>query len=238
MILKNKRILIVVAHPDDIEFRYAGSVAKWIQEGNEVEYCVATSGDKGFNSSGKESLSRKERQDIRESEQISAAKIVGVKKVHFLKFPDGELENNASLRKEIVKLIRIFKPEIVVSGDPSMNSFDSFPGYHSDHRSIATAVFDSLYPACGNENFFPELISEENLKPFTPKLAMLGNSDNADTWTDIEDFFDIKMKALACHKSQIEDIQEIIPRIKDRSKENGKSAGLNFAESFRTLELP
>tara|TARA_A100001037_G_scaffold306191_1_gene349770 strand:- start:11202 stop:11936 length:735 start_codon:yes stop_codon:yes gene_type:complete len=238
VILKNKKILIVVAHPDDIEFRYAGSVAKWIHDQNEVEYCIATSGEKGFNSNGKEILSCEKRQEIRESEQISAAEVVGVKRIHFLKFPDGELENNAFLRKEIVKLIRIFKPQIVVSGDPSMNSYDSFPGYHSDHLAIAAAVFESLYPACGNENFFPELISEEKLMPFTPKLAMFGNSQNADTWTDIEDFFEIKMKALACHKSQIEDIQEIIPRIMERSKEYGKQAGLNFAESFRTLELP
>lgn len=236
--MKNKKILIIVAHPDDIEFRYAGSAAKWIQNGCDVEYCIATSGDKGFNRTGKESLSIEKRQNVRETEQLCAAEIVGVKKVHFLKFPDGELENNKFLRKEIVRLIRIFKPEIVVSGDPSMNSYDSFPGYHGDHRSIAAAVFDSLYPACGNENFFPELISEEGLFPFTPKIAMFGNSGNADTWTDIEDFFDLKMKALACHKSQIEDIEEIIPRIKERSKEYGKQAGLNYAESFRTLELP
>lgn len=236
--MKNKRILIVVAHPDDIEFRYAGSVAKWIQNHCEVQYCLATSGDKGFDSNGQEHLSREKRQKTRESEQLSAAKVVGVKKVHFLKFPDGELENNAFLRKEIVRIIRIFKPEIVVSGDPSMNSFDSFPGYHSDHRAVATAVFDSLYPACGNENFFPELISEEKLYPFSPKMAMFGNFENADTWTDIEDFFDIKIKALACHKSQIKDIEEIIPRIRNRSEENGKSVGLKCAESFRTLELP
>ncbi len=228
----------MVAHPDDIEFRYAGSVAKWIQNRCEVEYCLATSGDKGFDSTEKEHFSIEKRQKIRELEQLSAAEIVGVKKVHFLKFPDGELENNQFLRKEIVRIIRIFKPEIVVSGDPSMNSFDSFHGYHSDHRAIATAVFDSLYPACGNENFFPDLISEEELYPFSPKMAMFGNFENADTWTDIEYFFDIKMKALACHKSQIKDIEEIIPRIKNRSEENGKPVGLKCAESFRTLELP
>jgi len=228
----------VVAHPDDIEFRYAGSVAKWIQNGCIIEYCLATSGEKGFHNSQKEHLSLVKRQKIREFEQLSAAKIVGVKKVHFLKFADGELENNIFLRKEIVRIIRKFKPEIIVSGDPSMDSFDSFPGYHSDHRSISIAVFDSLYPASGNKNFFPELISEEELYPFTPKMVMFGNFENADTWTDIEDFFDIKMKALACHKSQIENIEDIIPMMRKRSKENGKSAGLNCSESFRTLELP
>lgn len=228
----------MVAHPDDIEFRYAGSVAKWIQNGCIIEYCLATSGEKGFHNSQKEHLSLVKRQKIREFEQLSAAKIVGVKKVHFLKFADGELENNIFLRKEIVRIIRKFKPEIIVSGDPSMDSFDSFPGYHSDHRSISIAVFDSLYPASGNKNFFPELISEEELYPFTPKMVMFGNFENADTWTDIEDFFDIKMKALACHKSQIENIEDIIPMMRKRSKENGKSAGLNCSESFRTLELP
>ena len=228
----------MVAHPDDIEFRYAGSLAKWIQNGCIIEYCLATSGEKGFHNSQKEHLSLVKRQKIREFEQLSAAKIVGVKKVHFLKFADGELENNIFLRKEIVRIIRKFKPEIIVSGDPSMDSFDSFPGYHSDHRSISIAVFDSLYPASGNKNFFPELISEEELYPFTPKMVMFGNFENADTWTDIEDFFDIKMKALACHKSQIENIEDIIPMMRKRSKENGKSAGLNCSESFRTLELP
>ena len=142
--MKNKRILIIVAHPDDIEFRYAGSAAKWIQNGCNVEYCIATSGDKGFNRTGKESLSIEKRQNLRETEQLCAAEIVGVKKVHFLKFSDGELEYNKSLRKDIVRLIRIFKTEI----------------------------------------------------------------------------------------------KEIIPRIKERSKEYGKQAGLNYAESFRTLELP
>jgi len=235
--MDHQTILIIAAHPDDIEFRCAGSAALWVRQGRRVEYCLCTSGEKGFNGNGWRRFSAEERRAIRETEQRAAAAAVGAAAVHFLRHPDGELRNIPELRRDLVRLMRRLKPGLVVSGDPSMDAYDSFYGYHSDHRAAAQAVFDALYPAVGNEHFFPELL-EEGLEPHRPKEAYFGHPARADVWVDIAETFDIKMEALACHKSQIEDIGEIIPRMREWAKRSGEGGGLECAEAYRRLEVP
>ena len=156
--MDHQNILIIAAHPDDIDFRASGSAALWTREGRRVEYLVATSGEKGFSGNGH--LSIEERQAIREREQRTAAAAAGVEQVHFLRHPDGELSNTAELRRDMVRVMRQVKPDLVLSDDPANDAYDSFYGYHSDHRAIGQAVFDALYPAVGNENYFPELLSD------------------------------------------------------------------------------
>ncbi len=234
--MDHQSILIIAAHPDDIDFRSSGSAALWTRQGRRVAYVVATSGEKGFNGNGK--LSIEERQAIREGEQRAAAAAAGVEQVHFLKHPDGELANTPELRRDLVRVMRQVKPDLIVSGDPSLDAYDSFYGYHSDHRAIAQATFDALYPAVGNENFFPELL-KESLEPHRPKEAYFsGRGATLNVWVDIAETFEAKLRALACHKSQIADIKEIEPRLREWSREMGKEKGLACAECYRRLEVP
>jgi LmbE family N-acetylglucosaminyl deacetylase len=235
--MDHEKILAIAAHPDDLEFRCAGSAALWNREGRHVEYVVCTSGEKGFGGNGGPSLSNEERWAIRESEQRAAAEVVGVRAVHFLRHPDGELANTPALRRDLVRIMRKVKPGLIISDDPAKDAYDSFYGYHSDHRAVAQAAFDALYPAVGNANFFPELI-EEGLEPFSPKEAFFGGRGILDTWFDIAETFDLKMKALACHKSQIDDIEELIPRMREWAKTTGEAGGIECAEGFRSLEVP
>jgi LmbE family N-acetylglucosaminyl deacetylase len=235
--MEHEKILAIAAHPDDLDFRIAGSAALWGREGRHVEYVVCTSGEKGFSNFEGPHLSYEERWDIRESEQRAAAEVVGVRAVHFLRHPDGELANTLALRRDLVRMMRQAKPDLVISDDPAKDAYDSFYGYHSDHRAVAQAAFDALYPAAGNENFFPELI-EEGLEPFSPKEAFFGGRGTLDTWFDIAETFDLKMKALACHKSQIDDIEKLIPQMREWARANGEGGGIECAEGFRSLEVP
>ena len=129
------------------------------------------------------------------------------------------------------------KPNLVISDDPAKDAYDSFYGYHSDHRAIGQAVFDALYPAVGNKNFFPELI-EEGLEPHKPQEAYFGTRDRPDTWIDISETFELKVKALACHKSQIPNIEIILPDLRDWCRRSGEAKGLECAECFRSLKVP
>ena len=235
--MDHKKILVIAAHPDDIDFRCAGSIALWSQEGRHVEYLVCTSGEKGFSGSGASALSIDERREIREKEQRAAAETVGAKTVHFLRHTDGELANTAELRRDLVRVMRQVKPDLVISDDPARDAYDSFYGYHSDHRAIGLAAFDALYPAVGNENFFPELLAD-GFEPHRPKEVFFGSREKMNTWFDITNTFELKTKALACHKSQIADIKELIPRLREWAKETGKEKGYSYAEGFRCLEMP
>ena len=235
--MDHEKILVIAAHPDDIDFRCAGSVALWSREGRHVEYVVCTSGEKGFNGNGASTLSIEERRKIRETEQRAAAETVGTKAVHFLRHTDGELANTTELRRDLVRVMRQVKPDLVISDDPARDAYDSFYGYHSDHRAIGFAAFDALYPAVGNENFFPQLLAE-GFEPHRPKEVFFGSREKMNTWFDITETFDLKTKALACHKSQIPDINEITPRLKEWAGLTGKEKGYEYAEGFRSLEFP
>ncbi len=233
----HQNILIIAAHPDDIEFRSAGSVAKWVREGRRVEYCLATSGDKGVNGPESRTMTIEEKQAIREREQREAAAVVGVSQIHFLRHTDGEVRNTTELRRDLVRVMRACKPELVIADDPANDAFDSFYGYHSDHRAVARAAFDALYPAVGNENYFPELLAE-GLEPHKPREAYFKTIRGSDTWIDITDTFDLKVKALHCHKSQLDESEDLITHLRNWAKRSGEAGGLECAESCRRMEVP
>ncbi len=235
--MEHQKILIICAHPDDIEFRSAGSAAKWVREGRRVEYCLATSGDKGVNGPESRRMTIEEKRAIRESEQRAAAAVVGVEHVHFLRHTDGEVRNTTELRRDLVHVMRECKPDLVIADDPANDAFDSFYGYHRDHRAVAKAVFDALYPAVGNANFFPELLAE-GLEPHNPREVYFKTIRGADTWVDITDTFDLKIKALKCHKSQVKDFEELVPHLRNWAKRSGEEGGLECAESYRRMEVP
>ncbi len=227
------RILLIAAHPDDIDFLMAGSVAVWTQTGITVAYCIATSGEKGFSVS----LPLEERIKTREEEQRAAGEILGVEQITFLGMPDGELENSKELKKAIVAEIRSFKPDVVVTADPASRNFSNFAGSHSDHRVLAEAAFDSIYPAAGNPFYYPELL-ELNLQPFNIKEALFGNPPSPDFYVDITKTFSLKMEALYCHKSQVSSLNDLGNDMRKWGSRIGEPMDIPIAEGYRRLFQP
>lgn len=227
-----KIFLLFAAHPDDGDFASAGTVAKLTNEGNTVIYCIVTNGEKGVHNVN---FSKEVMVRMREDEQRAAAKVLGVHDVIFLCQIDGELENTKELRRKLVRVMRQVKPDIVISGDPGNCRFDGFGRFHRDHRVVAEAVFDSMYPALGSEAFFPELAGDENLLPHQIQEAWFSNPDRPNRFVNIERMLKKKIEALACHDSQISDRQAMEKRVKERAREMGKKAKIAYAEGFRRL---
>ena len=145
-------ILVVTAHPDDAEFGVAGTVARWTQEGKQVAYVVCTNGDKGTSD---RSLKPKQLAAIRKREQEAAAKVLGVREVRFLGYPDQELEDTSEFRKQIVRMIRIYRPRIVVTSDPYRRYL-----WHRDHRIAGQVTLDAVFPYSRDHLAYPDLLEE------------------------------------------------------------------------------
>jgi len=231
--MKNKKIMVISAHPDDLDFGCSGTIAT-LSKDNKICYVICTSGEKGFKN---KELTDQEKMDTREKEQRDAAKVVGVSEAVFLRQKDGEVENTPQLRKEIVKQIRIFKPNVLFAQDPAMHKFDNFYRYHPDHRAVAHAVFDAVYPAVGNHLFFPELLKEGHHPHQLEEIYFFG-TDSPNYWVDITPVLNLKIRALASHKSQIKDISQVEPFIKERCKAAANGQGMDYAECFRRLPIP
>jgi LmbE family N-acetylglucosaminyl deacetylase len=227
-----KSALVIVAHPDDIEFSSAGTIARWVQAGTQVAYVLCTSGEVGI---AKEGMTKEKATKIREQEQLAAAEIVGVKDVTFLREPDGMLQPTLELRKKLVREIRRFKPEIVICGDPTIVWAGDTYINHPDHRAAATAALDAIFPAAGQPNLFEELRSE-NLTAHKPRKVYVNGWDGTDLFVNIEDTIDIKVAALRAHKSQMED-WDPEPRIKEWAAERGQGKEMAYAEGFRVVTL-
>lgn len=242
--LQPKVILAVGAHPDDIDIGCSGTVAKWIKEGGEAYYLVLTDGSKG---SEDLKISNKKLIKIRRSEQQKAANILGVKKVFFLNFIDGELQNTPVLKKQIVKIIRQIKPTKVICWDPALYYDESrmFVN-HPDHRVAGEATMDSVYPFARNARTFPELL-DEGLEPHVVEELLIMNFSKANYFVDISATIDKKLQALACHKSQFANLEKFFEMIRKmnermfllRNKKAGQKAKpkIGYAEGFVRITL-
>ena len=224
--------MVIVAHPDDIEFSSAGTVARWINNGARVAYVLCTSGEVGIAEAG---MTKEKAAKIREKEQLAAAEIVGVKDVFFLREPDGMLQPTLDLRKKIVRQIRRFKPEIVISGDPTIVWAGDTYINHPDHRAAATAALDAIFPAAGQPNLFEEL-EEEGITAHKPRKVYVSGWSGSDLFVNIEDTIDLKITALRAHKSQMKD-WDPEPRIKEWAAERGQGKEMAYAEGFRVVTL-
>ena len=226
------RIAVIVAHPDDAEFGCAGSVARWVREGAQVAYVIATNGDKG---SGDRTMTAERLTPIREAEQRKAAEVLGVEPVIFLGYRDGELEDAPSLRRDVVRAIRRLRPQRVVTQNPlrTLNPY----GSHRDHRTIAGVVVDAVYPMARDHLYFPELIAE-GLDPWKVREVYLMGHDEPDVWVDISETLDVKLKALVCHQSQVGQWESVETRVRERAQEIGRPKGLPLAEAFCRIKLP
>jgi LmbE family N-acetylglucosaminyl deacetylase len=223
-----KRALVVVAHPDDAEFLCGGSVAKLCAEGWEVNYILTTSGDMGTRD---DKMSRPALAAIREKEQVEAATVLGVKEVVFLRYPDGFYEDTAESRGKIVREVRRLKPDLVITWDPYRTSFT-----HRDHRLTGQSTIDALYPLARNPLGYPEHLLE-GLEVHRVNEVWLAGSPNPDHYVDVSDTFDIRIKALRKHKSQIggAPIGGLRKRLRDRLREVAKDQEFELAEAFRRI---
>ena len=230
--MKGKIILAVGAHPDDLDFGCAGTIAKWIKEGAIAYYLICTKGNKGSNNPR---MTSKRLTKIRKKEQIEAAKILGIKEVFFLNHEDSELENDLELKEEITRIIRKIRPSIVFTLDPLM-IYSTKRGYinHPDHRSCGQAVLDAIYPLSRDRLTFPHH-QKRGLKPHKVKEIYLINFDEQDTFFDIRSTIHLKIKALSKHQSQVS--KETLERVKGRASQTGKIKGYKLAEGFKRVIL-
>ena len=224
--------MVLVAHPDDAEFGCGGSVAKWVREGKEVTYVILTNGDKG---SSDRAMTAERLAKIREEEQANAALTLGVKRVRFLRYPDGELEDTRELRRDVTAEIRRWRPERLVIQNPfrTLNLYAS----HRDHRIAAGIALDCVYPLARDHLSFPELLAQ-GLEPHKVREVYLMWWENPEVIVDITDTMDLKLKALACHASQMGDWASVEARVRERAAEAGKAGGFAYAETFNRIVIP
>ena len=218
-----KTLLVVSAHPDDMEFGCSGTVYKLIKKGYEAILVVATNGESGFKQAHKP---KKERVKIREEEQKKAAKILGFKKVIFLHEKDGHLENSLSFRTKLVSIIKEYKPNLVFTFDPANRNFESLNLNHRDHRAVGEAVFDSVFASKNKFLFSGEQHKVDNLFFF--------GSHNPNHKENITKFLNVKMKALKPHKSQFPDFNKVEKRVKEYLLDKSEK---KYFEKFRVVEV-
>jgi LmbE family N-acetylglucosaminyl deacetylase len=197
-----KEILVILAHPDDPEFFLGGTIARWVAERHTVRYVLLTKGEKG---AVDQSISPGELSVLRVQEQNDAANVLGVKSVEFLDYFDGEILPDLEMRQQIVRAIRKYRPNILVTCDPGLlfPRIDSIN--HPDHRYTGLVVLDAVFPAAGNRLYFPQLL-EEGLLPHEVDEVWLSLTGRPNVLLDVTKYWQKKISALRCHKSQIVDL--------------------------------
>ncbi len=229
-----KRVTVIMAHPDDPDFSCAGTCARWAAEGHHITYVIITNGDKG---SDDRDLPGEQLAATREIEQRAAADILGVKDVVFMRQPDGMLVPNLELRREIVRVIRRLKPDILICQDPTTWFVGREYINHPDHRASGQVVLEALFPASRNHRMFPELL-DEGLEPHRVEEVYVATSKESDTFIDITPYMDIKIQALRAHVSQMGD-WDPDEAVRNWNREDGKRADppVEYAEDFRYFKL-
>ncbi len=229
-----ERILVVSAHPDDVDFGLAGSVAKWTAEGIDVSYCIVTDGDAGGDDLA---LPRKEMARIRRVEQTAAAATVGVTDLRFLGHPDGRLQPTIELRRDLSRVIRSVRPQRVVCQSPE-RIWERVYASHPDHLAAGEAAVSAVYPDSRNPFAHPELLAD-GFEPWTvPELWLMAHP-SVDVYVETTDTIDKKIAALQCHKSQIPDPAGLDQRMREWGAMIGARAGLpdgRLAEAFKAID--
>ena len=227
-----QKILVILAHPDDPEFFVGGTLSIWAKEGHEISYCLLTKGDKGINEQFKGS---KDIRKLRIDEQNEAAKVIGAKNITFLDYEDGYLTPSLELRKDVARAIRMEKPDIVVTCDPTNYYMRDSYINHPDHRAAGQVVIDAVFPAAQNELFFPELMTEEHLAPHHVKEVWISLPKEPNIFVDITDTWDIKINALLKHASQVGDKDKFLERMRTRRTEDSTDENPRYEEMFRRI---
>jgi LmbE family N-acetylglucosaminyl deacetylase len=230
-----RRVMAIYAHPDDPEFFSGGTLVKWALEGKELIYVLATSGDKGTDDPA---MTAQRLIEIREAEQRAAAQVTaGVPcTMIFLRYADGELEPNMALRRALTRVIRIQKPDIVVTNDPATRWFDSGSVNHPDHRAIGDATLNAVYPSARDRHTFVELWRDEKLEPHKVRHVYLAGTRDPNEKVNITDVLDRKIAAICEHKSQVKDSEALAKRQRDNI-DPAFAPEKVYTEAFRVLTL-
>jgi LmbE family N-acetylglucosaminyl deacetylase len=229
------RILVITAHPDDVDFGAAGTVARWTDAGIDVSYCIVTNGDAGGSD---RSVPRDEMATLRQAEQTAAAKQVGVSDLHFLGYPDGRVEATLGLRKDLARVIRLLRPDRVICQSPERNYVRLGIG-HPDHRAVGSASLDAVYPDSRNPFAFPELLAAEKLEPWTVREVWIAGGPAPSHYVDITETFGRKLGALRSHVSQVKDFDGLEDMLRTRLARAAVDGGLpegRLAESFQVIQ--
>jgi LmbE family N-acetylglucosaminyl deacetylase len=231
-----ERALVVVAHPDDVDFWAGGTVACWTSAGIAVTHCVLSDGDTGgFDPE----VPRSAIPGIRRAEQEAAAAVLGVSDVRFLGYPDGDIEPSYALRRDITRLIRQVQPARMLTWSPEW-SWRRFHRNHPDHRAAGEATLSAVFPDARNPFAHPELFSQEGLKPWEVSEVWLIGSPNPNHYVDITDGFDRKIAALRAHQSQTAHRDRLAEEVRERLAPNSQAAGLpadRLAEAFQVVTI-
>lgn len=228
-----EKAMVIVAHPDDPEFFCGGTIAHWAREGVEITYLICTRGDKG---SDDPAMTAERLTEIRQAEQMAAAHTLGVRNVVFFDYHDGELEPSLKLRGEIVREIRRYRPQVVITPDPTTRFSRGVYPNHADHRIVGDVAIDAIFPAAGLRLYYPEQLAE-GLEPHRVDEVYLTVTNEPDTWVDTTAVLDLRIAALCCHASQIKDPDALIRRIRENidPRETTTGGPPRYAEGFRRL---
>jgi len=224
------RVLAIYAHPDDPDVSCGGTLARWSRGGAEVHVVICTKGDKGTSDPN---VDPAELARVRSGEAAKASELLGIAEKHLLDHPDGELRDDNALRGELVKLVRRLRPSTVLCPDPTAVFFGEDYFNHRDHRVVGFAVLDALSPAAALPHYFPEAGPAHQVE-----TSLMSGTLEPTVWVDVTATIDDKIGAVSCHHSQFADGGEWARRaVRTRAEEDGRRAGVAFAEGFRRLRL-
>ncbi len=228
-----EKAMVIMAHPDDPEFFCGGLTAQWAGKGAHITYLILTSGNKG---SDDPTMTPERLAEIRQAEQRRAAAVLGVQDVIFFAENDGELIPALAIRRQVVREIRAVKPEAVIAPDPTRYFFGNTYINHPDHRAAGEIALGALFPATGNRMYHPELL-QHGLPPHTVPHIFLANPAEVNLWLDISAEFELKLKAILCHQSQIKEPQHLADRLRQRSKAIDEYGREVYREGYRHITI-
>lgn len=229
-----ERILVVTAHPDDVDFGAAGTVATWIRAGIDVSYAIITNGDAGgFDPA----IDRAEIPGIRQAEQRAAGAAVGVTDIHFLNYRDGELTVTHELRRDISRVIRQVRPQRMLIQSPDRN-WERIQASHPDHLAAGEAAMCAIYPDARNPFAHTSLLLDEGLEEWTVPEVWIMASPQPNHYMDVTDVMEVKLAAIHAHASQLPDPEGVDVRVRDWCRKAAQDAGLGterFCEAFQVV---
>lgn len=229
-----QKILVVLAHPDDPEFFCGATINRWVLAGHQVSYCLLTCGDKGTKDLA---LGSEELCSIRQREQRAAAKILGVENITFLGYPDGYLISDINLRRDITRIIRTIRPDVLVTCDPQTLFTTNGGINHPDHRAAGMATLDAVFPAARDHLYFIDLWKDEKLDPHIVREVWVCGTLQPDIVLDVTENWETKIQALYEHKSQIGDPVKLAERMRNRRTGDSTTENPRYEEKFRRLIL-
>jgi LmbE family N-acetylglucosaminyl deacetylase len=232
--MPNRTILVIVPHPDDAELTCAGTVSRWVRDGDRAIMLVATDGARGAKLTNEPDRMVQERKN----EQLAAARVVGYEDVLFLGFPDGELEDGVDLRRALVREIRRIRPNMVILLDPLTVIYHDSYVNHRDHRMLGIAALDAMYPEASNAGYFPDLVGN-GLELHKVPEVLLATTDSPNFWVDVTHTLETRFEALRQHRSQIqlwpENGEAVVRQQREVAGVIGSAHGMGYAEEFRRV---